>query len=319
MQAVRVLVVGAAQAPGPSLVRRLMEGGHDVVALTSGLDAKPMLEGSEAPVQVVTYLRGRPLREAMKEARPIAVVLLRPRGGAGEPRSFTGLRRNLDDWYGDTEHVTAAAAAEGAKRLIVESSLHVYGFGNLGDRLLTEEDGRYRGYYNPWRREQVAWSAEGLERWVFRRARRYRLGEALVLRFGNLYGPSTNLAQLPATGWPLVGGGHGVGSWIHTGDAASAVLAALDRGRAGETYNIVDDEPVSYRELVLEMCRLSGAPPPPEQSYLWQRLLAPYPAFQMAKGKVRVSNAKAKGELGWSLRYPTFREGLRSLPRPPVV
>jgi nucleoside-diphosphate-sugar epimerase len=61
---------------------------------------------------------------------------------------------------------------------------------------------------------------------------------------------------------PLPGGGPGTISWVHVADAVTATVAALERGRPGEVYNVVDDEPVRWGDYTAELARLAEVPPP---------------------------------------------------------
>jgi nucleoside-diphosphate-sugar epimerase len=97
-------------------------------------------------------------------------------------------------------------------------------------------------------------------------------------------------------------------------DAAAATVAALERGRGGEAYNIADDEPVSWRDYFTAMAAHLGAPRP-KSVPAW--VLRPMPLMHgILTGTYRVSNAKAKAELGWAPAYPTYREGIAALRHP---
>jgi nucleoside-diphosphate-sugar epimerase len=136
--------------------------------------------------------------------------------------------------------------------------------------------------------------------------------DGVLLRFGFFYGVGAGtdiMARLLHHRMlPVPGEGAGVGSWIHIEDAA-AVVAALAYGRPGEAYNIVDDEPVLYREFVRTLARKLGAPEPYRIPIWLGRLVAPL-LMAYLETRIPVSNAKAKRELQWSPRFPTYREGL---------
>ncbi|HEX6866246.1 MAG TPA: SDR family oxidoreductase [Caulobacteraceae bacterium] len=96
-------------------------------------------------------------------------------------------------------------------------------------------------------------------------------------------------------------------SRIHVDDIASGLAASIERPRAGGVYNLCDDEPAPPQDVIAHAARLLGVEPPPEQP--WD------PAEQnrfYAENK-RVSNARAKAELGWRPAYPTYREGLAAI------
>jgi nucleoside-diphosphate-sugar epimerase len=149
--------------------------------------------------------------------------------------------------------------------------------------------------------EEAVVSAEGIE--------------GIVLRYGSFYGDGTWFARdgsqakmLRARRFPIVGKGTGVWSWIHIEDAADATIAAILRGRRG-VYNVVDDAPVAAREWIPDMAKALGAPPPMRVPAFLARILAGAPAMHAMLRQAGASNAKAKRELDWQPRHPTWREG----------
>jgi nucleoside-diphosphate-sugar epimerase len=141
--------------------------------------------------------------------------------------------------------------------------------------------------------------------------------EGIVLRFGVWYGPGTTYASDGYTAaevrrrrFPIVGNGEGVFSFIHIDDVASATILTLDRGSPG-IYNIVDDEPAPVREWLPAYAEALGAKPPRRlPRWLARLFVGPFAARMMTELR-GASNAKARRELGWSPRYPTWREGFR--------
>jgi nucleoside-diphosphate-sugar epimerase len=99
---------------------------------------------------------------------------------------------------------------------------------------------------------------------------------------------------------------------VHHLDAASATVAALERGVPGQAYNIADDTPATFRELVTGIAEARHAPKPLVLPGGLLKIVAPYGGVVLAEVSMRVSNAKAKRELGWAPRYPSFREGIFS-------
>ena len=139
--------------------------------------------------------------------------------------------------------------------------------------------------------------------------------EGVVLRYGFFYGPGTYYANDGGTAaevrkrrYPVVGSGSGVSSFIHVEDAASATVAALDRGAPG-IYNIVDDEPAPLREWLPVYAEALGAKRPRRVPVFLARLIAGRALAMMATDLRGASNAKAKRELGWTPRYASWREG----------
>jgi nucleoside-diphosphate-sugar epimerase len=116
---------------------------------------------------------------------------------------------------------------------------------------------------------------------------------------------------------PVIGDGQTVRSWIELEDAARAVADVLERAPAGSVYNVVDDEPVTMRDYIGELVRITGAKPPRRLPYWLVNAGASYVAPAFGRGRLPISNAKLKQELGWSPRFPTYREALAPVrPRP---
>ncbi|HUZ71145.1 MAG TPA: NAD-dependent epimerase/dehydratase family protein [Candidatus Saccharimonadales bacterium] len=108
--------------------------------------------------------------------------------------------------------------------------------------------------------------------------------------------------------FPIVGNGEGVMSFIHLDDAAAATVIALEHDGSG-IYNIVDDEPAPTRVWLPVLAAALGAKPPWHVPSWVARLIAGEGAVVMGTESRGASNAKAKRELGWSLRYPSWRQG----------
>ncbi len=100
-------------------------------------------------------------------------------------------------------------------------------------------------------------------------------------------------------------------SRIHVDDLAAGLEASMARPRAGGIYNLCDDFPAPNSEVVAYAARLLGIEPPPETP-LDMNALSPAARRFYAETK-RVSNARAKAELGWLPAYPTYREGLAAI------
>jgi nucleoside-diphosphate-sugar epimerase len=137
-----------------------------------------------------------------------------------------------------------------------------------------------------------------------------------VLRYGGFYGPATVGAMLDGLRkrqFPVPRGGGAYGSFVYLEDAAAATVAALERARPDQVYNIVDDEPVRWGELIGALAAAFGLPRPLRLPGALIRLAAPYGGTAMTRQSLRLSNAKAKAELGWRPAVPTYREGVAAL------
>jgi nucleoside-diphosphate-sugar epimerase len=201
----------------------------------------------------------------------------------------------------------AAARAVGAGRFLAESMIFGYGYGDWGDRVLTEEDPPF----GPPGRNA------GLEAHLaaMRSSTRQTLDadgiEGVSLRYGGFYGPgaaSGAIVELLRRRRLPVLHGAGVVSLVYIEDAAAATVAALERGRAGQAYNVVDDEPVAWATFLRALAAAVGAPPPRElPAWLLRPANYAHAAFTTS---MRVSGAKARRELGWVPSVPTWRQGV---------
>ncbi len=186
-----------------------------------------------------------------------------------------------------TANLIQAAVAGGARRLMAESN--TLGYGHGGQEVVDEarplmEQAPLRSF------QDGLDTIRSLEEQVLQASRSGQI-EGIALRYGLFYGPGAGtdymLRMLRRRLLPLPGGGGGVASWIHVEDAASATVAALEKGRPGQAYNVVDDEPVSFRDFFTELARM-GAAPPPRSIPVWvARLAAPYPGVILLVGRLQ--------------------------------
>jgi nucleoside-diphosphate-sugar epimerase len=136
----------------------------------------------------------------------------------------------------------------------------------------------------------------------------------IILRYGGFYGADNDGLVEPVRRrlFPIVGNGAGVTSFIHLDDAAAATVLALERGAPG-IYNVVDDEPAPAREWLPALAQALGAKPPRRVPRWLARLVAGELAVMMGTESRGASNGKAKRELGWELRYPSWRQGFATV------
>jgi len=204
-----------------------------------------------------------------------------------------------------TRYLLAAAQAAGVKRLIAQSYTG-WPITRDGEGPSTESE-PFDEHPRREQRETLA-AIRTLEASV--------LGAPLTgiaLRYGSFYGPGVwdSLVEMVRKRMlPVIGDGAGVWSWIHVEDAASATVAALERGEPG-VYNVVDDEPVRAAEWIPYLAELAGAKRPLHVPKWLGRLLAgDVPTFMMTETR-GASNEKAKWVLDWRPRWPSWRDGFR--------
>ena len=308
----RVFVAGAAGALGRQLVPQLVAAGHEVVGMTRTASKQEALRGMGARPVVADALDPDAVARAVAEAEPEVIVhqltALSGRLDLRHPDRFFAMTNRLRTE--GTDHLLAAGRAVGARRFLAQSYAG-WPFARTGGPIKDETDPLDP---DPPRKLRAALAAiRHLEQAVTG----IGWGEGLVLRYGGFYGPGTSLSLEPGAATvepvrrrqvPLIGDGGGVWSFVHIEDAAAATAAAVEHGHAG-IYQIVDDQPAPVREWLPALAEALGAKPPRRVPRWLGRLLAGEAATVLMTEIRGASNAKAKRELGWTLRYPSWRLG----------
>jgi len=133
-----------------------------------------------------------------------------------------------------------------------------------------------------------------------------------IFRLAGIYGPGRCVFdKLKAGTARRINKDGQVFSRIHVEDIASVLEASMARPRAGAIYNVADDEPAAPGDVVAYAAKLIGVPPPPEVDFEEADLTPMARSFY--EGSRRIGNDRIKSELGVTLRYPTYREGLAAL------
>ena len=308
----KVLVAGASGAIGIPLTRRLIGAGYRVVGLSRTSANQDRLRALGAEPLVADAMDRDALLRAVDGLQADAVIHQLTALKDASPRLRTddptiALRTR------GTRNLLEMARLVGARRFLTQSLIFGYGYGDHGAKALTEEDpfGRPQGgYCDPiiaglHSAEQQTFAANGIE--------------GIALRYGLFYGPGTSsdlfVGQMRRRLLVIPRGGGGTVSWVHVEDAASATVAALERGQKGQAYNVVDDEPVNWRDFTRTLAEAFGTPRPPELPRWVFRLAVPYFAVMMTS-TLRVLNARARTELGWTPSTPTYRDGIRRMVAP---
>jgi nucleoside-diphosphate-sugar epimerase len=304
----RVFVAGGAGVMGRRLVVQLVARGHQVTATTTSAVKLGLLEQLGAEGIMMDGLDAASVGEAVAAARPDAIVhemtalsvVRNGRPNFRHPERLTAATNRLRTE--GTDHLLAAAEATGVSHIVAQSVASWTGIGEGGqvseeDPLPSEEVGpKMRGAVQALRYvEDVVVNAGGA-----------------ALRYGGFYGPgaTNDLVELVRKRrFPLVGGGTGYFNWVHLDDAASATVLAVEQQAKG-VFNIVDDEPARVREWLPYLAESAGARRPMRLPKWVAQLLAGEMVKIMTDGRA-FSNAKAKRELGWELRYPSWRQGFK--------
>jgi 2-alkyl-3-oxoalkanoate reductase len=308
----KIFVAGATGALGKQLVPQLVASGHDVVGMTRSESKTDLVRDLGARPVVADALDADAVAQAVAGAEP-EVIVHQLTALSGSPdmrhpdRYFEVTNRLRTE---GTDHLLAAGRAVGARRFVAQSFAG-WPFARTGGAVKSEDDPLDPDPPNGIRATHAA------IRYLEDAVTSADWAEGIVLRYGGFYGPGTSVSSDPGAEitvgvrkrkFPIVGDGGGVWSFIHIADAASATAAAIERGRPG-IYNVVDDEPAPVREWIPVLANALGAKPP-RRLPRWLGRLAAGEAATVFMTDIRgASNAKAKRELAWELRYPSWRQG----------
>lgn len=296
----RVLVVGASGAIGSRLIPQLAERGHQVTGTSRSAAKAGQLRSLGAEPAVLDVLDAGAVRSVVAKARPDAIVY---QATALAGQAFS---RNMDRGFAPTNELRtkgtdillAAAAEVGVPRFIAQSFApfryaHVGGpVKDEGDPLVSDPPPSARLMFGAMAHIDQAVTAAG----------------GIALRYGGFYGDvDAMVTAVRKRQFPLIGDGGGMMSFIHLEDAAAATVLALD-AEGPAIYNITDDEPAAMRDWLPALAAALGAKPPYHVPGWVGRLFMGKTLTMMTEAR-GASNAKATKELGWTLRYPSWRTG----------
>ena len=298
----RVLVVGAGGAIGARLVPQLVARGHEVVATSRTEEKADRLRTLGAEPVVLDLLDPVAVLRTVDAARPDALVHeATALAGMGDvkhfDRTFAATNRLRTE---GTDNLLAAARAVGVGHVVAQSYAG-WPYARDGRPVKTEDD-PLDPTPVPAMRETLA-AIRHLEDAVL-------AAGGTVLRYGGLYGSPDDVQLEPVRKrrFPIVGDGGGIWSFVHLDDAAAATVLAVERGTPG-LFNVVDDEPAPVAEWLPALAAAIGAPPPRRVPRWLGRLAAGESGVALMTDVRGASNAKAKRELGWTLRHPSWRQG----------
>jgi nucleoside-diphosphate-sugar epimerase len=304
----KVLVAGATGALGKQLVPRLVDAGHEVTGM-SRTDAKRGAVGQLGATPVIAdALDAEQVARAVAEAEPEVIVHeLTALSGDLNLRRFEKTFATTNRLRTEaTDHLLSAGRAVGIRKFVAQSYAG-WPYARVGGPVKSETD--------PLDQDPPAAVRTTIE--AIRHLEDSVVGAdwtvGIALRYGGFYGPGTSLAAdgemieaIRARRFPIVGDGGGIWSFIHVADAAEATLAAIERGDRG-VYNVVDDDPARTAEFLPAIAESLGAKPPRRVPRFVGRLIAGQAAAVMMTEVRGASNEKAKRELGWRPRHPSWR------------
>jgi nucleoside-diphosphate-sugar epimerase len=299
----RVFVAGTSGAIGTRLVPQLIDAGHEVIGTARSAGSAERVRALGAKPVALDLLDARAVRQAVLASEPEAIVheataLADLRDLKHFDRSFAQTNRLRTE---GTDALLAAAREAGVRRFVAQSFATYGRYAREGGPVKTEDD-LSDPTPVPAMRETFA-AIRHLDQAVTEAG-------GIALRYGAFYGASNDGLVEPVRKrqFPIVGDGGGVWSFVHLDDAAAATVLALEHDGAG-VYNVVDDEPAPVREWLPVVAEVLGAKPPRRFPRWLAQLLAGEAVVMMETESRGASNAKAKRELGWELRYPSWRQG----------
>jgi 2-alkyl-3-oxoalkanoate reductase len=298
----RIFVAGASGAIGSRLVPELVNRGHEVYGTTRSPNKAELVRARGAEPMVLDVLDREAVREAVQAVRPDAIV--------HQATALAGLSdlKHFDRSFGPTNRLRTegtdtllAAARENDVGTFVAQSFAGWPYARVGGPVKTEEDA-----LDPAPAEQMTETLAAI------RHLEQAVGNAggAALRYGGFYGgpDDAQIDMVRRRKFPIVGDGGAVWSFVHLDDAATATAIVLERGASG-VYNVVDDEPAAVRDWLPALADALGAKPPRHVPRWLARLAAGDAGVALMTEARGASNGKAKRELGWTLRYPTWRSG----------
>ena len=304
----KVLLAGATGAVGIPLVKRLIGAGHEVIGITRTEAGAGLLWDLGASSVIADALDRDALLRAL-DGRHADAVMHQLTALKKMPMRHKDLEMTNRLRVQGTANLLAAADLVGARRFVTQSFYAGYGFDD-GRRLFTEQDefapaggGKFSAIWDAVRSTELqVLEAPGID--------------GIALRYGGFYGPDSLgmiLDTLRKRQFPLPRDGGAYSSFIYIDDAAAATVAALERSAPNQVFNIVDDEPARWGDLVNALVVAFGLPKPIRLPGAMIRVIAPVVGTMMTRQSLRLSNAKAKAELGWRPLVPTYRDGIALL------
>lgn len=307
----RVFVAGASGAIGTRLVPRLLQRGHEVIGTFKSPASAERVAALGAEPLVLDLLDPRAVRTVVLKAEPDAIVhqataLADVRFSRSLDRSFAQTNRLRTD---GTDALLAAAREAGVRRFVAQSFAN-FRYARDGGPVKSEDDPLDPTPVRGMRETSAA---------MTHLDKAFVAAGGIALRYGSFYGAHNDGLVDPVRKrrFPIVGSGGGVSSFVHLDDAAAATVLALERDGPA-IFNIVDDEPAAVRDWLPVLAEALGAESPRRFPRWLARLVAGEAVVMMGTDARGASNAKAKNELGWTLRYPTWRQGFAAAYRRPA-
>ncbi|MDZ4671108.1 MAG: NAD(P)-dependent oxidoreductase [Phototrophicales bacterium] len=294
-----VLITGANTPMGYEIAHRLVADGHQVTGIANGRAGATILRENGVLPILIDPTRAGEILGMMKVAHTDIVLHLSPLTRFGVP--FGNMDYETDTLIASTQAVAEASKQHGVKFFLHTSSIFIY-----GDVTEADESTAFIRANHPLvdalrKAEASVKNAELL---------------ATILRVGHLYGANTpSLVQLADTlklGRPVYSGGKEatLTSWTHTDDIMSAIIRTTQSQPLGEVFNIVDDVPATPADFIAYLADELGLTGRGSMTPFFERARVYKTTAPLLEKGIRVSNAKAKNMLAWSVRYANYKAGI---------
>ena len=312
----KIFVAGATGAVGRPLVPALIAAGHSVVGLTRTAGKAEFLKRMAAEPVIADGLDAAAIRAAVGSTRPDVVIHeMTDLTGGTDLRHFDRTFASSNRLRTEGIDILLTAAREAGVQRFIAQSYCGWPYARTGEAVKTEADGLVA---DPPAEQRATLEAI---RYLEARVTGSSDPEGIVLRYGAFYGPGTGMLdqamieQIRHRRVPLIGDGAGWWSFVHVDDAAAATVRAIDRGKPGNIYNIVDDDPAQVREWLPGLAGMLGAKPPFHLPAWIARMVAGDHVVSMMTQVRAGSNAKAKTDLDWQPAHPSWRQGFADIAR----
>jgi nucleoside-diphosphate-sugar epimerase len=309
----RVFVAGSTGAVGRRLIPLLAHAGHAVLGLTRTPAKQALVRELGAEPVVADALNEAAIHAAIRATGPDVIVHeLTSLNGASDMRKFDRTFANTNQLRTrGTDYLLAAARDCGVRRMVAQSFCG-WPYARSGGHVKAEEDP-----LDPDPPQELRRSLDAI-RYLEQAVTASIAPEGVALRYGAFYGPGTGMFdaafidQIRKRRVPLIGSGDAWWSFVHVDDAAEATRLAVERGSG--VYNVVDDAPAPVRDWLPVLAGTLGAKPPIHIPAWFARLVGAHLVVMMTDARAG-SNAKAKRELSWHPRHPSWRQGFHEVAR----
>jgi nucleoside-diphosphate-sugar epimerase len=297
----RVMIIGASGAVGTRLVTQLTGQGHEVIGTFRSPAGAGRIRALGAQPVALDLLDPAAVTGAVRQAQPEAII------HQATALASARFSRSLDKTFAPTNELRTAgtdnllaAAREAGVRRIIAQSFAPYRYLRAGSLIKNEDDPLDP---SPPRSARQTFAA------MMHVDEAVTAAGGIVLRYGGFYGlPDSMTRAVRRRQNPIIGAGTGIMPFIHLDDAASATALALDH-EGPAVYNVTDDDPAPMSEWLPVLASALGARPPFRAPAWVARLMVGEEMTRMSLECRGASNARAKKELGWTLRYPSWRQG----------